>query len=327
MKVGINGFGRIGRCVARHIIDDRKDIEIIKINASGDKEINTHLLNYDSVHGRWKGKINDTTEWSFSRDIEALNWDGVDVVLECTGAFNDGEQCNYHIANGAKKVVISAPAKNVDRTVVYGVNHLDIERSDDIISSASCTTNCLAPIVKVLDDNLQIQNGQMTTIHSYTGDQGTVDRRHKDLYRARAGAMSMIPTSTGATTSLAEVLPHMHGKIKGSAIRVPTPNVSAVDLTVNVKENTNAEEVNDIVNHSSMNGMAGIIKYSVERLVSVDFNHTKQSCIFASEQTRVVDNMVRILAWYDNEWAFSCRMVDNAEHLFHKSITDKYYIM
>ena len=325
MKVGINGFGRIGRCVTRHIIDDRPDIEIVKINATGDVDTNMHLLKYDSVHGRWKGAVQ--ANWSHTRDIQMCDWSDCEVVLECTGAFNDGNIASTHIANGAQKVVISAPAKNVDRTVVYGVNHLDIERSDNIISSASCTTNCLAPIVKVLDDNLQIQTGQMTTIHSYTGDQGTVDRRHKDLYRARAGAMSMIPTSTGATKSLGEVLPHMQGKIKGSAIRVPTPNVSAVDLTVNVKHNTSAEQVNEIVSNSAKNGMAGIIKFSVERLVSVDFNHTEQSCIFAGEQTRVVDNMVRVLAWYDNEWAFSCRMVDTAKHLLHKSQTDKYYVM
>jgi len=325
MKVGINGFGRIGRCITRHIIDDRPDVEIVKINATGDIDTNMHLLKYDSVHGRWKGELD--CEWSHSRDINELDWQGCDVVMECTGAFNDGKKAQAHIDNGANKVVISAPAKNVDRTVVYGVNHLDIERLDNIISSASCTTNCLAPVVKVLDDNLQIQSGQMTTIHSYTGDQGTVDRRHKDLYRARAGAMSMIPTSTGATKSLGEVLPHMQGKIKGSAIRVPTPNVSAVDLTVNVKHSTSAEQVNEIVSHSAKNGMAGIIKFSVERLVSVDFNHTEQSCIFAGEQTRVVDNMVRVLAWYDNEWAFSCRMVDTAKHLLHKSQTDKYYVM
>jgi len=328
MKVGINGFGRIGRCVTRYIIDERSDVEIVKINASGDRETNTHLLNYDSVHGRWKGEVSDIVDWSYDRDINKLDWDGVDVVLECTGAFNDGNIAKAHIENGARKVVISAPSKNVDRTVVYGVNHQDILPSDMVVSNASCTTNCLAPLVKVLDDQFKIVNGQMTTIHSYTGDQGTVDRRHKDLYRARAGAMSMIPTSTGATKSLGEVLPTLDGKIRGSAIRVPTPNVSCVDLTVNVAIPTSDEEVNRIVEEQSHNRMLGIIKYSKERLVSVDFNHTSQSCIFASEQTRVVDNTcVRVLAWYDNEWAFSCRMVDNAKHLVHKSQTDKYYIM
>ena len=314
MKVGINGFGRIGRCVTRHIIDDRPDVEIIKINASGDVDTNMHLLKYDSVHGRWKGELD--CEWSHNRDIDQLDWTGCDVVMECTGAFNDGKKSYKHIENGAKKVVISAPAKNVDRTVVYGVNHQDILPSDSIISNASCTTNCLAPLVKVLNDKLKIVNGQMTTIHSYTGDQGTVDRRHKDLYRARAGAMSMIPTSTGATEALGLVLPEMQGKIRGSAIRVPTPNVSAVDLTVNVEHEVDESMVNSIVWDASQQEMNGIIKYSQERLVSVDFNTTVQSCIFASEQTRIVDKTcIRVLAWYDNEWSFSCRLVDTSHHL------------
>jgi len=319
MKVGINGFGRIGRCVTRHIIDDRPDIEIVKINASGDVDTNMHLLKYDSVHGRWKGDVD--CEWSHTRDIDQLDWTGCDVVLECTGAFNDGNIAKTHIENGAKKVVISAPAKNVDRTVVYGVNHQDILPSDMVVSNASCTTNCLAPLVKVLDDQFKIINGQMTTIHSYTGDQGTVDRRHKDLYRARAGAMSMIPTSTGATKSLGEVLPTLDGKIRGSAIRVPTPNVSCVDLTVNVVVPTSDEEVNQLVKEQSHNGMLNIIKYSKERLVSVDFNHTTQSCIFASDQTRVVDNTcVRVLSWYDNEWSFSCRLVDTSHQLINVGV-------
>ena len=213
-----------------------------------------HLLKYDSVHGRWKGDVD--CGWSHSRDINELDWTGCDVVLECTGAFNDGNIAKTHIENGAKKVVISAPAKNVDRTVVYGVNHQDILPSDMVVSNASCTTNCLAPLVKVLDDQFKIVNGQMTTIHSYTGDQGTVDRRHKDLYRARAGAMSMIPTSTGATKSLGEVLPTLDGKIRGSAIRVPTPNVSCVDLTVNVAIPTSDEEVNQLVEEQSHNKLS-----------------------------------------------------------------------
>ena len=314
MKVGINGFGRIGRCVTRHIIDDRPDIEIVKVNATGDIDTNMHLLKYDSVHGRWKGDLD--CEWSHSRDIQQLDWRDCDVVLECTGAFNDGKKAQAHIDNGASKVVISAPAKNVDRTVVYGVNHRDILPTDNIVSNASCTTNCLAPLVKVLHEHCSIVSGQMTTIHSYTGDQGTVDRRHKDLYRARAGAMSMIPTSTGAAKALADVYPAVKGKIMGGAIRVPTPNVSAVDLTVNVGLEVDESLINSIVWNASQNEMKGIIKYSQERLVSVDFNHTVQSCIFASEQTRVVDKtMVRVLAWYDNEWSFSCRLVDTAHQL------------
>ena len=314
MKVGINGFGRIGRCVTRHIIDDRPDIEIVKINATGDIDTNMHLLKYDSVHGRWKGDLD--CEWSHNRDIQQLNWRDCDVVLECTGAFNDGKKAQAHIDNGASKVVISAPAKNVDRTVVYGVNHRDILPTDNIVSNASCTTNCLAPLVKVLHEHCSIVSGQMTTIHSYTGDQGTVDRRHKDLYRARAGAMSMIPTSTGAAKALADVYPAVKGKIMGGAIRVPTPNVSAIDLTVNVGLEVDESLINSIVWNAAQKEMKGIIKYSQERLVSVDFNHTVQSCIFASEQTRVVDKtMVRVLAWYDNEWSFSCRLVDTAHQL------------
>ena len=314
MKVGINGFGRIGRCVTRHIIDDRPDIEIVKINATGDIDTNMHLLKYDSVHGRWKGDLD--CEWSHSRDIQQLDWRDCDVVLECTGAFNDGKKAQAHIDNGASKVVISAPAKNVDRTVVYGVNHQDILPTDNIVSNASCTTNCLAPLVKVLHEQCSIVSGQMTTIHSYTGDQGTVDRRHKDLYRARAGAMSMIPTSTGAAKALADVYPAVKGKIMGGAIRVPTPNVSAIDLTVNVGLEVDESLINSIVWNAAQKEMKGIIKYSQERLVSVDFNHTVQSCIFASEQTRVVDKtMVRVLAWYDNEWSFSCRLVDTAHQL------------
>jgi glyceraldehyde 3-phosphate dehydrogenase len=314
MKVGINGFGRIGRCVTRHIIDDRPDIEIVKVNATGDIDTNMHLLKYDSVHGRWKGDLD--CEWSHSRDIQQLDWRDCDVVLECTGAFNDGKKAQAHIDNGASKVVISAPAKNVDRTVVYGVNHRDILPTDNIVSNASCTTNCLAPLVKVLHEHCSIVSGQMTTIHSYTGDQGTVDRRHKDLYRARAGAMSMIPTSTGAAKALADVYPAVKGKIMGGAIRVPTPNVSAIDLTVNVGLEVDESLINSIVWNAAQKEMKGIIKYSQERLVSVDFNHTVQSCIFASEQTRVVDKtMVRVLAWYDNEWSFSCRLVDTAVQL------------
>ena len=326
INIGINGFGRIGRCITRYILDERPDIQIVKINATGDVDTNMHLLKYDSVHGRWKGDTDKIKAWSHTKDINKLDWQGCDVVLECTGAFNDGHVSKMHIINGAGKVVISAPASGVDRTVVYGVNHEDVLPSDKVISNASCTTNCLAPLVKVLNDKLHIVSGQMTTIHSYTGDQGTVDRRHKDLYRARAGAMSMIPTSTGAADALGLVIPSLVGKIQGGAIRVPTPNVSAVDLTVNVKQKVDTDTVNALIKDSSENGMNNIIKYSKERLVSVDFNHTKQSCIFASEQTRVVgDHMIRVLAWYDNEWGFSCRMVDNAVNLFEKTKTKKRY--
>jgi len=316
ISIGINGFGRIGRCVTRHIMSQRNDMQIVQINATGGRETNMHLLKYDSVHGRYNGAIHEPILWTEERDISQIKWANVDVVLECTGAYNDGYKCIHHTINGARKAIISAPATNVKHTVVYGVNHQDILPSDSIISNASCTTNCLAPLVKVLNDKLKIINGQMTTIHSYTGDQGTVDRRHKDLYRARAGAMSMIPTSTGAADALGLVLPEVQGKIRGSAIRVPTPNVSAVDLTVNVEREVDESMVNSIVWDASQQEMNGIIKYSQERLVSVDFNTTVQSCIFASEQTRIVDKTcIRVLAWYDNEWSFSCRLVDTSHHL------------
>jgi len=316
MKVGINGFGRIGRCLARHIMSERSDMELVQINASGGQETNLHLLKYDSVHGRYQGPIHEPIMWSEERDIRLIKWYDVDVVFECTGAFNDGNICDHHLSGGAQKVIISAPAKNVDRTVVYGVNHHKVEFNDHIVSNASCTTNCLAPLVKVLDENFTIKSGQMTTIHSYTGDQGTVDKRHKDPYRARAGGVNIVPTSTGAAKAMGLVYPPVEGKLKGSAIRVPTPNVSCVDLTVNVDMNVTEEIVNETIKQSTFKEMNGIIGYSEEPLVSSDFNTTKESCIFAPQQTRVVDKtMVRVLSWYDNEWAFSCRMADVAKHM------------
>tara|TARA_B100000965_G_scaffold371751_1_gene360953 strand:- start:212 stop:1171 length:960 start_codon:yes stop_codon:yes gene_type:complete len=316
MKVGINGFGRIGRCLARHIMSERSDMELVQINASGGQETNLHLLKYDSVHGRYQGPIHEPIMWSEERDIRLIKWYDVDVVFECTGAFNDGNICDHHLSGGAQKVIISAPAKNVDRTVVYGVNHHKVEFNDHIVSNASCTTNCLAPLVKVLDENFTIKSGQMTTIHSYTGDQGTVDKRHKDPYRARAGGVNIVPTSTGAAKAMGLVYPPVEGKLKGSAIRVPTPNVSCVDLTVNVDMNVTEEIVNETIKQSTFKEMNGVIGYSEEPLVSSDFNTTKESCIFAPQQTRVVDNtMVRVLSWYDNEWAFSCRMADIAKHM------------
>tara|TARA_B100000579_G_scaffold289372_1_gene240145 strand:+ start:1333 stop:2292 length:960 start_codon:yes stop_codon:yes gene_type:complete len=316
MKVGINGFGRIGRCLARHIMSERSDMELVQINASGGQETNLHLLKYDSVHGRYQGPIHEPIMWSEERDIRLIKWYDVDVVFECTGAFNDGNICDHHLSGGAQKVIISAPAKNVDRTVVYGVNHHKVEFNDHIVSNASCTTNCLAPLVKVLDENFTIKSGQMTTIHSYTGDQGTVDKRHKDPYRARAGGVNIVPTSTGAAKAMGLVYPPVEGKLKGSAIRVPTPNVSCVDLTVNVEMQVTEEIVNETIKQSTFKEMNGVIGYSEEPLVSSDFNTTKESCIFAPQQTRVVDNtMVRVLSWYDNEWAFSCRMADIAKHM------------
>jgi glyceraldehyde 3-phosphate dehydrogenase len=316
MKVGINGFGRIGRCLARHIMSERSDMELVQINATGGQETNLHLLKYDSVHGRYTGPIQDPILWTQERDISKIRWFNVDIVFECTGAFRDGDVCMHHVSGGAGKVVISSPAKNVDKTVVYGVNHKDIGSSDYIVSNASCTTNCLAPLVKVLDETVHIISGQMTTIHSYTGDQSTIDKRHKDPYRARAAGANMIPTSTGAAKALDIVYPKLAGKIKGSSIRVPTPNVSCVDLTVQVGREVDSDTINTIFKLSSENDMKDIIGYEEDPCVSIDFNTTRESAIFAPEQTRVSDNhLVRILAWYDNEWAFSCRMADVGNYI------------
>jgi glyceraldehyde 3-phosphate dehydrogenase len=244
---------------------------------------------------------------------EELDWEGVDIVLECTGKFNDRDKAAVHLSRGAKRVLVSAPAKRADLTVVYGVNHRSLLPEHLVVSNASCTTNCLAPLAKVLNDSIGIESGIMTTIHSYTGDQPTLDRRHKDLYRARAAAMAMIPTSTGAGKAIGEVLPELAGKLDGSAIRVPTPNVSAVDLTFVAKKDVTVADVNEIVREAAMGKMSAVLAYDPEPKVSIDFNHTPQSCIFAPDQTKVVGGRtVRVLAWYDNEWGFSCRMADVA---------------
>lgn len=327
IKIGINGFGRIGRCTLSHIAESaRNDVQVVKINATGPIETNAHLLRYDSVHGRFPGKITTSgNELDLGRgpiqvfstyNPEELDWSGVDVVLECTGKFNDGEKSKIHIRQGAKKVLISAPATNVDRTVVFGVNHRDLESTDRLVSNGSCTTNCLAPLAKVLNDSVGIERGIMTTIHSYTGDQPTLDRRHKDLYRARAAAMAMIPTSTGAAKALKEVLPELEGKLDGSALRVPTPNVSAVDLTFEAQKSVTAQDINEIVKHAAATEMANVLSYDPDPKVSIDFNHTSESCVFAPDQTKVIGGKtVRILAWYDNEWGFSCRMADVAARM------------
>ena len=324
INLGINGFGRIGRSTLSHITESaRNDVQVTKINAPGSIQTNAHLLKYDSTHGRFAGKVtveNDTFDIGYgpikvfsSYEPEDLDWSGCDVVLECTGKFNDGLKSRVHIQQGAKSVLISAPANNVDKTIVYGVNHRSLTHNDKVVSNGSCTTNCLAPLAKVLNDSIGIERGIMTTIHSYTGDQPTLDRRHDDLYRARSAATSMIPTSTGAARALGEVLPELHGKLDGTALRVPTPNVSAVDLTFEASSPVTIEEVNSVVEHAAKNDMVKILSYDNEPKVSIDFNHTTHSCIFAPEQTRVVGkHTVRVLAWYDNEWAFSCRMADVA---------------
>jgi glyceraldehyde 3-phosphate dehydrogenase len=302
ITIGINGFGRIGRCTLAHIAESgRNDVQVVAMNATGPIETNAHLLKYDSVHGRFPGtvKVEGNTldlgrgpiRVMSTYNPEELDWDGVDIVLECTGKFNDRDKAAVHLTRGAKRVLVSAPAKRADLTVVYGVNHRSLLPEHLVVSNASCTTNCLAPLAKVLNDAIGIESGIMTTIHSYTGDQPTLDRRHKDLYRARAAAMAMIPTSTGAGKAIGEVLPELAGKLDGSAIRVPTPNVSA----------------------ASLGKMSAVLAYDPEPKVSIDFNHTPQSCIFAPDQTKVVGGRtVRVLAWYDNEWGFSCRMADVA---------------
>jgi glyceraldehyde 3-phosphate dehydrogenase len=324
VTLGINGFGRIGRCTLAHIAESsRNDVQVVKINATGPIETNAHLLRYDSVHGRFGGEVaikgntmdlgRGPMEVFSTYDPQELDWSGCDVVLECTGKFNDGAKANVHMERGAKSVLISAPAKNVQKTVVYGVNHRSLVEGDTMISNGSCTTNCLAPLAKVLDEALGIESGIMTTIHSYTGDQPTLDRRHADLYRARAAAMAMIPTSTGAAKALGEVLPNLKGKLDGSAVRVPTPNVSAVDLTFYSGKDVTVDDVNEVVREAAATHMGTVLAYDPEPKVSIDFNHTTQSSIFAPDQTKVVGKrMVRVLAWYDNEWGFSARMADVA---------------
>lgn len=324
ITVGINGFGRIGRCTLAHIAESgRNDVQVVAMNATGPIETNAHLLKYDSVHGRFPGtvKVEGNTldlgrgpiRVMSTYNPEELDWEGVDIVLECTGKFNDRDKAAVHLSRGAKRVLVSAPAKRADLTVVYGVNHRSLLPEHLVVSNASCTTNCLAPLAKVLNDSIGIESGIMTTIHSYTGDQPTLDRRHKDLYRARAAAMAMIPTSTGAGKAIGEVLPELAGKLDGSAIRVPTPNVSAVDLTFVAGKDVTVADVNEIVREAAMGKMSAVLAYDPEPKVSIDFNHTPQSSIFAPDQTKVVGGRtVRVLAWYDNEWGFSCRMADVA---------------
>ena len=324
IKVGINGFGRIGRCTLAHIVSSgRNDIDVVAVNATGPIETAAHLLKYDSVHGRFPGEVlvgantldlgRGPMRVMSTYDMNELDWEGVDVVLECTGKHNDGLKAKTHIDRGAERVLISAPAKNVDRTVVFGVNHRSLIAEDAVISNGSCTTNCLAPLAKVLDEAIGIERGIMTTIHSYTGDQPTLDRRHDDLYRARAAAMALIPTSTGAAKAIGEVLPQLAGKLDGTAMRVPTPNVSAVDLTFEAGRDVSVEEVNAILKDAAAGHMSRVLGYDEEPKVSIDFNHTEQSSIVAPDQTKVVGGRtVRLLAWYDNEWAFSARMADVA---------------
>jgi glyceraldehyde 3-phosphate dehydrogenase len=325
VKVAINGFGRIGRNVLRAIIEQgRTDIEVVAINDLGPVETNAHLLRYDSVHGRFPATVT-TTETSIDvgrgpiavtaiRNPAELPWSHVDIVLECTGIFTDKDKAKVHLENGASRVLVSAPSKGADKTIVYGVNHGTLTAEDLIVSNASCTTNCLAPVAHVLHEAIGLKRGFMTTIHSYTGDQPTLDTMHKDLYRARAAALSMIPTSTGAAKAVGLVLPDLNGKLDGVAIRVPTPNVSVVDLTFEAMRDTSAEEINAAIHAAAATGpLKGILGVTDDKLVSMDFNHDAHSSIFATDQTKVMDgNLCRVLSWYDNEWGFSCRMADTA---------------
>jgi glyceraldehyde 3-phosphate dehydrogenase len=324
VKVAINGFGRIGRNVLRAIIESgRTDIEVVAINDLGPVETNAHLLRRDSVHGRFPGTVTVSGDSidagrgpmkvTAIRDPKDLPWGDVDIALECTGIFTDKPKAELHLANGSKRVLVSAPAAGADKTIVYGVNHGSLTAADKVVSNASCTTNCLAPVAHVLHQAVGIERGFMTTIHSYTGDQPTLDTMHKDLYRARAAALSMIPTSTGAAKAVGLVLPELNGKLDGVAIRVPTPNVSVVDLTFVSSKPTSAQEINDAIRAAADGPLKGVLGYTDEPLVSVDFNHDPHSSVFHMDQTKVLEGtMCRILSWYDNEWGFSNRMADTA---------------
>ena len=327
VRVAINGFGRIGRLVLRSIVEHaRQDIEVVAINDLGPVETNAHLLRYDSVHGRFPGNVvvdGDTIDVGFGkikvtaiRDPKDLPHKdlGVDIALECTGLFTTRDKAAAHLEAGAKRVIVSAPCDNADKTIVYGVNHQTLTANDLVISNASCTTNCLAPIAKVLHDLAGIERGYMTTIHSYTGDQPTLDTMHKDLYRARAAAMSMIPTSTGAAKALGLVIPELVGKLDGSSIRVPTPNVSVVDLTWVPGRTVTKEEINEALSAAAASGpLKGVLAVTNDPLVSIDFNHIAASSTAALAQTQVIDGgLGRVLSWYDNEWGFSTRMSDTA---------------
>ena len=326
-KVAINGFGRIGRNILRAIIESgRQDIEVVAINDLGPVETNAHLLQYDSVHGRFPVEVTTGDDWidvgrgqikvSAERNPADLPWADVDIVLECTGIFTSPDKARAHLENGASRVLISAPlsqASGAEKTIVYGVNHDTLTSDDHIVSNASCTTNCLTPVAHVLHNAIGIERGFMTTIHSYTGDQPTLDTMHKDLYRARAAALSMIPTSTGAAKAVGLVMPELNGKLDGVAIRVPTPNVSVVDLTFTASRETSVEEINDAIRAAADGKLKGILGYTDKKLVSSDFNHDPHSSVFHMDQTKVMDGtMVRILSWYDNEWGFSNRMADTA---------------
>ncbi|AKK20261.1 type I glyceraldehyde-3-phosphate dehydrogenase [Candidatus Liberibacter africanus] len=323
-KVAINGFGRIGRCILRSAVESgRDDIRITAINDLNPIEKIAHLLRYDSVHGRFPREvkvIGDVIDVGLGpikvtniRDPHDLPWDDVDVAMECTGFFVTKDQASIHLSNGSKRVLVSAPCKGIEKTIVYGVNHQSLNKDDFVVSNASCTTNCLVPLVHVIDKKFGIEKGYMTTVHSYTGDQHILDAGHSDLYRARSAAISMIPTSTGAAKAVELVLPNLKGKLDGSSIRVPTPNVSLVDLTCVVSRSVSVDEINVAMKSFSEGELKNILGYVSQPLVSIDFNHTTYSSIFAADQTKVVsNNLLRVMSWYDNEWGFSNRMLDTS---------------
>lgn len=329
LKVGINGFGRIGRLVLRSIVENgRDDIEVVAVNDLGPVKTNAHLLQYDTIHGKFPEDVSfegdiirfgsRSVKVTAIRDPKDLPWGelGVDIAMECTGIFTAKEKASAHLDAGAKKVLISQPGAGADKTIVYGVNHNTLTAEDHIVSNASCTTNCLAPVAYVLDKAVGLDHGYMTTIHSYTGDQPTLDTLHSDLYRARAAALSMIPTSTGAAKAVGLVLPHLEGKLQGSSIRVPTPNVSVVDLVFKASRTTTVEEINAAIIEASNGELKGVLDVVDAPLVSSDFNHNPASSSFALDQTTVIEGtMVRILSWYDNEWGFATRMSDTALEL------------
>jgi len=327
-KIAINGFGRIGRNILRAFSENpRNDLEVIAINDLGPVQTNAHLLKYDSVHGRFGTEI-EITDNSIDighgpiavtaiRNPAELPWKDVDIVLECTGFFTERATAAQHLENGAARVIVSAPCKDADKTIVYGVNHGALSDQDIVISNASCTTNCLAPVAQVLNDSIGLKRGFMTTIHSYTGDQPTLDTMHKDLYRARSAALNMIPTTTGAARAVGLVMPDLLGKLDGVSIRVPTPNVSCVDLTFEASRDTTINEINAAFEAAAAEGtLKGVLGTTNEPLVSMDFNHDNRSSIVALDQTKVMEGtMCRILSWYDNEWGFSNRMLDTATQM------------
>ena len=332
IKVGINGMGRIGRMVLRSIFENNlKDIEIKHINNKSSSEIFTNLIKYDSVHGKFNADVSfdekhlfiNKNKISYSRysNLEDIQWGKLDVdyVFECTGKFNSKEKLQTHLKNGAKKVIVSAPCKNADKSIVYGVNQNILNDNDQIISAASCTTNCLAPVANVIHENFEIEKGFMTTIHSFTSDQRVLDNSHKDPRRARSASQSIVPTSTGASKALSEIIPSLKGKLEGIAMRVPTPNVSLIELVFLSKKNLSIKAINNAFKSASENKLKDIIEITNEKLVSIDFNHNKASSVVDGSLTNVVgDNMGKISAWYDNEWGFSNRMCDIANYLHKK---------